>query len=362
MLKGPLHNVPPCVSYVVMLRELGVKVHVITEVCANETVQLIEKSGATIEIIGNQKKGNSLLNKIFYWVRYRRTMIKAIKLNYNEDDCIWLGDAGSSIALSGFINSKKYVMTSLELYDDNAFYKSRLSKVVLDAQLVVVCELNRARVMKRWYGLKEMPTIMPNKPFYDMKQEKCDSVVKFINELQDKPFILYQGVVHKERTLDNIAMALRMTNSDMPLVVIGKSAANDERAVIEHLQNIYSNTIYGGYFPAPQHLYITKKAHIGIAFYDDSSLNTIFCAPNKIFEYSKFNVPILGNNIPGLQLTVEKHGAGLCPDMNSPEEIAEAIKNILNNYEKFQKGAESLYNSVDNLKTMKNIVERLQLN
>ena len=166
----------------------------------------------------------------------------------------------------------------------------------------------------------------------------------------------------KERPLDTIADALNKTKEHYTFVIIGKGKSDEsDNEYIEKLRGIYPDIIYGGYFPAPQHLYVTQNAYMGIAIYDTSSLNTLFCAPNKTFEYAKFGVPVLGSDIPGLQLTVEKYNAGICVDIEEPIQIAKAIDDIAENYEKYQVGAKAFYDSVDNRKVMKEILKEVGL-
>lgn len=60
------------------------------------------------------------------------------------------------------------------------------------------------------------------------------------------------------------------------------------------------------YITAPYHLEVTSHAFIGILIYAPvygtftSPLNSIYCAPNKLYEFSHFGIPMIGNNIPGL--------------------------------------------------------------
>ena len=54
---------------------------------------------------------------------------------------------------------------------------------------------------------------------------------------------------------------------------------------LKKYMEILSDLIYIPQIPSPQHLFVTSIAYIGILVYDPISLNQIFCAPNKIFEY-----------------------------------------------------------------------------
>lgn len=357
VMKDYLDGYPPCISQIVMLCKMGIAVEVITEVCNKTTSTVIENAGAKLHLLGNLNPHKKTLGRIAHWINFKRLAIKEIK-KFRAGDILWLGSATTAMVLKSFVKNKKFILNVLELYDTWPLYKKKLGKIICYASAVVACEKNRARIMKQWFKLNKLPYVMPNKPHYEIASTKSKEVEAFERILQEKKVILYQGILDPERPLDTLVKALNKTKDKYTFAIIGADAVKERgEAMLKQLKEIYPDVIYGGYFPAPQHLYITEKAYIGVAFYDYSSLNTLFCAPNKTFEYSKFNVPILGNDIPGLQCTVEKNGAGICVDMENPDEIAKAIDKISENYEEYQKGAERLYNSVDNLLTTKKILE-----
>ncbi len=363
IVQEKLHGYPPCISQIVMLQELGIDVYAITKDCDKTTENIIKKAGAEIEVLKYRPIiSKNRLWKLFDWISFRRAAVKGIKKNYEKNDIIWCGTEGTGIVLDRFLKGKKVVLNVLELSRKEGCFGKIIGRTLKYPKAVVACELNRARIMKMWYKLDRIPFVMPNKPYYEIDAEKSTEVIEFQRRLKDKKYILYQGILNPERPLDTIAEALKKTKEHYTLVIIGSASSKEVgQDMINHLRSVYQDIIWGGYFGPPQHLYITQNAAIGIAIYDTSSLNTIFCAPNKIFEYAKYNVPIIGNDIPGLQLTVEKHNAGVCVDIDDVEQITKAIDKIAENYGKYRMGTTELYNSVDNMKVMKQIVSELGL-
>ncbi len=356
--KDKLHMFPPCVSQIVMLCDLGCKVYVVAEECDDSALKIIQNAGASVKILGNLNTKKGFLGRIYHWLLFTHKAIQEIKKVYCAGNVIWAANEGTAIALKHYLKKKEFVLTMLELYE-YPFYVKGVNSIIRKAKATVACEKNRGRIMKQWFGINTQPFIMPNKPYYEMICQKSSDVEAIQKDLKDKKYILYQGVLSKDRSIKALARALNKTKEKYTLVVIGGAVTGVEE-ILEEIRKEYHDVLYGGFFPAPQHLYITENAHIGIAFYEPSSLNNMFCAPNKIFEYSKFNVPIIGNDIPGLQLSVEKLGAGICVDMEEPNEIAKAIDKISENYEEYQNGAERLYNSVDNLETTREILEKIE--
>ena len=72
----------------------------------------------------------------------------------------------------------------------------------------------------------------------------------------------------------------------------------------------------------------------------------MYCAPNKIWEYSGFSIPMLANDVPGLKYTVEMYKAGLCVNTNDENEIRNAILQISSKYDEFSYNAERLYERI----------------
>jgi len=98
---------------------------------------------------------------------------------------------------------------------------------------------------------------------------------------------------------------------------------------------------------APKHLMVTSHASVGIVCYSFESLNNIFCAPNKVWEYSGFGLPILAQRLPGVIPYVEGFSAGVCVEFERPEEVAQGIQRLIEDESVYRLGAQRLYESCD---------------
>ena len=113
------------------------------------------------------------------------------------------------------------------------------------------------------------------------------------------------------------------------------------------------------YISAPYHLEVTSHAYVGILIYTPvygtftSPLNSIYCAPNKIYEFSQFGIPMIGNDIPGLRYTIEYNKMGVCvPQMNT-ESFFDAIQKIAENYDTYSNNAINFNNSDNKAEVVK---------
>ena len=166
----------------------------------------------------------------------------------------------------------------------------------------------------------------------------------------------YQGYFSAERRLDELAEAVTLLGDDYTLCIMG--ADNDER---KRLCKKYPNISYLGFISAPDHLRVTELAYIGVLTYypqKGEELNGLFCAPNKLFEYAYCDLPMVGNDIPGLSLPFEKYGIGVCYKDNTPQAICSAIREVENSYATFKNNCIGYYNSVDVKQIIQEIIEK----
>lgn len=84
------------------------------------------------------------------------------------------------------------------------------------------------------------------------------------------------------------------------------------------------------------------ETDIGVILYKDVSLNHRFCAPNKLYEYWAYGIPVLGDLLPGLQSVFVNKVLGCLVNMQLPSEIVKGIV-TLSSYDQSDKEAASHY-------------------
>ena len=171
--------------------------------------------------------------------------------------------------------------------------------------------------------------------------------------LDDKKVILYQGYIQRNRNLDKICEACS-NDDDYKVVLMGKG----DEGYLSELKANFPNILHIPFVNPPEHLTITSYAYIAIVKYDYKSLNMIFCAPNKTWEYTGFGIPVLGNEIPGLENTIGKFKAGICTNLDDVDCVKKAISQISNNYDEYSKNAKLYFNSFDVVLELKKIAKR----
>ena len=144
-------------------------------------------------------------------------------------------------------------------------------------------------------------------------------------------------------------------NNEYLFVFLGR----DLSGYVENLKKQGYNVEHIPFTPAPDYLYFTSRAYIGIVNYADNCLNNIYCAPNKIYEYSAFGVPMLANDIPGLRYTV---GVSHCSCMYSCEcDVKDALLQLINSHDEMSLNALKFNESTDYYASLGVVLKYLKL-
>lgn len=366
--KNTIEREPPTQMVIQHLVDLGVSVKLITLGINNYWKNDFDCKGVEYVDLGLASFVNlnsrSLTKKITTWLKYRKEVLKELSKNENKGYLVWFVDADSIAPLlySSVFKKIDYVLHVLEMYDGSSFYKNVLKKYITTSKRLIVCEENRAAIFNLWFKPQKYPVVLPNKPYqllnandshHFLKENLPDIYGILVNK--EAKIILYQGLISSERDLSFILKAVNELSENFIPVLMGR-----DFGMLEHYKKICPRLVHISFIPSPQHLYITSLARVGILMYDPISLNQIFCAPNKIFEYSGYGVPMIGNNIPGLSIPFQQFTCGnIFNDSCNATEIKNMILDIDNNFEQYSKNAQSLFDSVDNKAIIKTILEEL---
>lgn len=255
-------------------------------------------------------------------------------------DLLWVIHEQTAFEFRHFLLGKKYIMSFYELNDHRRVFLNTIEPVVKGADEVFVPEYNRACILRTWLKLNVTPTVIPNKPLGHPRTRNIPN--SYSSQLEGKKVILYQGYIVRSRNVDKVCEAVK----DMPgycVVLMGKG----DDSYINELKSKYPQILHIPFIAPPEHLYVTSWAHIAIVKYDFVYLNAIFCAPNKTWEYTGFDIPVLCHDIPGLRYTIGQYKAGVCTDMDDTAAIKAAIEDIDINYTEYSNNAKVYYESYD---------------
>jgi glycosyltransferase involved in cell wall biosynthesis len=346
--KSWLEISPPVLTIIHALRNLDKSVLCICSGCSPETKEALEGLGAHVEqIYPEDPFPHGRLRKIMHYVAFRR---RAWRILRSEDPrvLIWVTRMDTAIALGRRLLQRPYALSIFELHEGSFSFQRAIGLYASRARTVVVPEFCRASILRCRHALDKTPFVLPNRPILRSKERNLPisdpAAAEILSSIPEGcRILLYQGALGRDRNIRPVAMAANRLGEGYRLLIMGEDYAGELR----QLRQICPRLVHIPWMRPPDHLQVTSHAHIGIAFYRFDSLNSIFCAPNKIWEYSGYGIPMICQDIPGLRYAVGLAGAGVCVDCEDIEGIANGVRTIEADYQRYSEKARDFYNSVD---------------
>jgi glycosyltransferase involved in cell wall biosynthesis len=208
--------------------------------------------------------------------------------------------------------------------------------VVRRADAVMAANPERATIMTRHYGLRDLPTYMRNiPPNREVSSESIAAARETFPALKrrglDDVIVLYQGDISLARGLERFVFALDFLPERFRLVIAGDGPD------LDRLRELAARHLSTGRFAAlgrvPNTILpsVTANADVGVVTYPFSGLNNIYCAPNKIFEYTQAGLPVIASSQPPILALLSEFPVGETFSFgDSPERLAEIITGIVN--------------------------------
>lgn len=367
----PIWALPPTYTLLSLLSE---KHHVMFITCSENpsyTKFFNDKKIEYLSIVNKLRLRYGVLPAVIERHKNRIKVWKAILKNYDNDTIIWTTTERSAVFLGVKLKGFRYILQLMELiqiekvkgvfpYDISV----NIKRIAQSANVLVVPEYNRSRIQATWWQLNIPAIVLPNKPVLHPRNPKLEisdnSISEIINNISKsgKRIILYQGAYHSQRKLDPFIRACDRLKDKYVFVIMGKLTEE-----LTKLRNQYNTIVHIPWVQAPSHLEVTSWAHIGILSYVPkklshlSELNALYCAPNKIFEYSGFGIPMLANDCPPLRDVFKQWGIGEIVDLNEIDSIINGIELIEYNYDDRRAHCERFFDSVEMNKIVDEIID-----
>ena len=315
------------------------------------------------------------ISKVIQQLKFKNYVGKILKERYEDGDYVIVVNEDTMCLLWDVIKQYKLLLYFLETPGFNVRLKYRvynplfnLKKACQQAYKVICCEYNRAHIIKGLYQLDTLPVILPNKYYQSKSLSQSSSIPEDVLQrvenlktiLSDKKVILYQGVfTSKERRLEEFIHAVNEMPDEYVLLAMGRGDT-----MFEELKEKYTShkIIFIDFIRPPYHMIVTQMAHVGVLSYFPNNnswidvLNPIYCAPNKIFEYTRHMLPMISNDLPALKNIFQEYHCGVVVDYPlTISKIKEGLSSIFNDYESYTTGASKYYNSVDSISIIRSL-------
>jgi glycosyltransferase involved in cell wall biosynthesis len=183
------------------------------------------------------------------------------------------------------------------------------------------------------------------------KMEIPADILKIVElvKKEKRRILIYQGGFGADRDLDKFAEAVSKLKNEYVLFLMG-----EETDYKKSLCTAGGDAVVNiPYIKPPFHLLITKHADIGILPYKAAQashfdkINALYCAPNKLFEYTAYGIPMIGTDVPGLILPFYRYDIGYVCRPYTVAKIIENIALIAANYTEMSSRCIQYYNSIN---------------
>lgn len=370
MLTGNINEFPPAINLTTLLIKLGHNVTVV----ANGADEFFSNANTedrvdTIELGGRKTK----TEKVKQLFNTRKRIRDFIHRSEGGIDLYWCMTDLTAREAGSALNGKKYVMNISELVEyvplltarPMVLHSKKTVRLARNAAAVVCPEYNRAHIQKVWWDLPRVPFVLPNKPCEteDIPFRSEDRQIRLAFEGEERKILLYQGVFSSDRSFSAYSKALEILGHDYCLYLMGMAMSAAEQRKAQQLAAASEQIELIDFVPAPYHLAYTSFGHIGLLPYKPSKggrcscLNALYCAPNKIWEYARVGLPMIGSDVPALKHQLESNGAGFAINMDDPNAIVDAIRTIADNYDKYSSSSRRLYDSYDSTEIVREIID-----
>ncbi|MET2851323.1 glycosyltransferase family 4 protein [Vibrio owensii] len=195
--------------------------------------------------------------------------------------------------------------------------------------LIICANEERAQVMKENYKLHCSPLVIRN------VIEKKINNKDVRNEITKKVKILYQGVIEKDRNLDDFILNMSNVNIDFELHFVGGGSNETEVKQLAMDKLGKEKVKWHGYLARDLVHEVIKSVDVGVVYYDSIGLNTQLCAPNKVYEYASFGLPFISSNQVTLKNIIDKNDIGFVLD----SDVNNKIRMLIDNYQQYSSNA-----------------------
>ncbi|MDA8870305.1 methyltransferase domain-containing protein [Rhizobiaceae bacterium] len=202
---------------------------------------------------------------------------------------------------------------------------------------------------------KDLPkaSIIPNASMYSERPEYDGRLHDAAGLGRDRRILLFQGGISKHRGVEALVEAAPLLSEGWAIVFMGWGPLKEDMQHAALCQPLDENgdervAFINGAPQAELPLW-TAGAALGAIPYENTSLNHLYCTPNKLWEYPLAGVPILATDLQEMGNTLREHGIGvLIPRDFDANDIASRVNALSNDELDRMRQACASYGEVNN--------------
>jgi len=213
----------------------------------------------------------------------------------------------------------------------NAYKYHLLEKLFIPRMNALLClQETQARWYKRYF---------PNQHIYAAKPG-INKIQTVENDRYHNKMIGYIGSLQSMKGIDTLLRALSLIrNEGYKLILIG--GRND--AEINHVKKLVKDldltdqVKITGWIPYTEVQVYLRQLSVGIIPLNNTFYNRYLTAPNKLFDYLSFGIPVIVSDLPAIRDFIAENIHGKFFNPEKPEELAQVIKELFSNPNEYNK-------------------------
>lgn len=151
---------------------------------------------------------------------------------------------------------------------------------------------------------------------------------------ENKRIVIFQGAgINVDRGAEEALQSMKYTSDDIILLFIGGGDVFDNLQRMADMNKLTGKVIFIPKVPVEKLRQYTAHASLGLTLDKDTNLNYRYSLPNKLFDYIHSGVPVLSSKLIEIEKIIQKYNIGKIIVSHKPEEIGNAIMEMLNSSE-----------------------------
>ncbi len=192
---------------------------------------------------------------------------------------------------------------------------------------IVMPEQNRIAYFRNKYPQLSDLVLLENFPRKtDIPTRRKDLFRKKYPIQREQKIILHTGLIAAKRHVEDLVESMALCDEEFVLVLLGIAFNGYDEILRSKIKKLALERRVFLHDPVPQTQILQYMAccDIGTAFYQNTNINNVYCASNKLYEYIALDKVVLTNNYPGLIESVQRWRQGICLAEVSPKSLASA--------------------------------------
>jgi glycosyltransferase involved in cell wall biosynthesis len=148
--------------------------------------------------------------------------------------------------------------------------------------------------------------------------------------------LIFQGAgINIQRGGEELIGAIQQVEN-VTLLVVGSGDVFDDLKEMSARLSLSGRVKFIQKVPWEEMMRYTKSADAGLSLDKNTNMNYRFSLPNKVFDYISAGIPVIAGDLPEVTRVITKNTCGVIIPEITPDEIAQAIKQLDLNRDKLR--------------------------